>query len=624
MTVPRTLTADQTAAVEAPDRVCLVLAPAGSGKTEVLIRRVIRLLDESCGASFRVLAVTFTLRAADELQQRVERSVGQEAWRVDADTIHGLALDWLRRFGAPVGVAHDAAVYAQDVDRLDLLRGCLDAFPEPLDNEQALRVALERIDRLRTDLVPPDAIPREKLPGTDLRLPDIYDSYVEALRVAGGVDFPGMLDLLIQLLEIDPTVERRFRRTYHHVLVDEGQDLTHAQAELLKRLVGGELGLFVVADDRQSINAWAGGGIQWARELVGEHARELCLLHNFRCATRILGLAHVRARHFLTPRTDADAPPGAPTGSVSAVSVTDEKAEAAYVVDWAQGLMSEGLREDTLVVGESPTVAAEEIGIVARTRYALEEISAEFGRRNMTVSVLTDINALLTTAEARLLHALLELRVNPHDRPALRRASEELALLLPEAFADGIRGSSGLGVETLLDVVRGSSISPIADAAADVRDDSDGLDALVESLGGFPILSSGWGVDTERIGTWWGAYRASTRRNDRTIEGFLRHLFRVQRTRPADPGIRLLTTHRAKGTEFRAVAVVGLSQGGFPDYRSLSPPTVLDEERRAFYVAITRASRALLLTWPQQRRLRYGGIRFTEPSQFLIESGLHP
>ena len=103
--------------------------------------------------------------------------------------------------------------------------------------------------------------------------------------------------------------------------------------------------------------------------------------------------------------------------------------------------------------------------------------------------------------------------------------------------------------------------------------------------------------------------------------GVLRYLLRVQQTRPDEPGIRLTTTHRSKGPEFRAVAVVGLTQGAFPDYRSLSDQEAIEAERRAFYVSITRASRALLLTWPQKRRTRYGE-RTAEPSQFPREAGL--
>ena len=127
--------------------------------------------------------------------------------------------------------------------------------------------------------------------------------------------------------------------------------------------------------------------------------------------------------------------------------------------------------------------------------------------------------------------------------------------------------------------------------------------------------------DLGRLIGWWREYRASTTLQDRTIGGFLRYLLRVQQARPDQPGIRLLTTHRAKGLEFRAVAIVGLNQGTFPDYRAQPDSEELQGERRAFYVSVTRASRALLLTWPQRRRTRYGE-RLAQPSQFLEEAGV--
>ena len=120
----------------------------------------------------------------------------------------------------------------------------------------------------------------------------------------------------------------------------------------------------------------------------------------------------------------------------------------------------------------------------------------------------------------------------------------------------------------------------------------------------------------------WGTeYRASTHAQERSGSGLLRFLLRVQQTRPDQPGIRLMTTHRAKGLEFRAVAVVGLNQGSFPDYRSLDNDEDLESERRAFYVSVNRASRTLLLTWPRLKRTRYSE-RDAQPSQFLKEAGI--
>ena len=351
MAIPQQLTPDQQDVVNARTRATLVIAPAGSGKTEVLIRRIERLLDESPGESFRLLAGTFTVKAADELKSRLSRSVGEESWRVDANTIHGFALDWLQRSGQPVGISPDVVVYAQSRDCVDLLRRFLDSVEESHFDDRTLLDILGQINDLRTRLVKPSEAPNQSFSGSSFQLPELYEAYLTALDDAGGIDFPGMLVKLLDLFEADPAVLRRIQRTYHQILVDEGQDLTHAQAELLRRIVGDALELFVVADDRQSINGWAGGGMQWAQMLVGPNHQRFELQHNFRCATRILSLSRQVAHHFNPPRTDGGTPPGAPEGMLLTREAEDSAEEAHIVVDWVDGLVLKGVDSSLLVSG---------------------------------------------------------------------------------------------------------------------------------------------------------------------------------------------------------------------------------------------------------------------------------
>ena len=615
MAIPQQLTPDQQDVVNARAQTTLIIAPAGSGKTEVLIRRIERLLDESPGESFRLLAVTFTVKAADELKSRVSRSVGEEAWRVDANTIHGFALDWLQRSGQPVGISPDVVVYAQSRDCVDLLRRFLDSVEESHFDDRALLDILGQINDLRTRLVKPSEAPNESFSGSSFQLPELYEAYLTALDNVGGIDFPGMLVKLLDLLEADPAVLRRMQRTYHQILVDEGQDLTHAQAELLRKIVGEALELFVVADDRQSINGWAGGGMQWAQMLVGPDHQRFELQHNFRCATRILSLSRQVAHHFNPPRADGGTPPGAPEGMVLTREAEDSAEEARIVVDWVDGLVLSGLDRSLLVPGEEPRVTAEDIAVIARTRYGLDDVQEELRTRGYQVSVQVDSGSLLGSSEARLFFALLEVSANVNNRPALRRIEEELFNILgdyPElpdeqySLTDVLRAVSGTPLHSMVELVSRNSLN------------AEGLEELMEAMRhGAYFLKS----DLEQLVGWWIEYRASTALQDRNLREFLRYLLRVQQTRPDQPGIRLMTTHRSKGLEFRAVAVVGLTQGAFPDYRSLSDQQSIEAERRAFYVSITRASRALLLTWPQRRRTRYGE-RKVELSQFLREAGL--
>ena len=615
MSEPPRLTPNQMEAVNLTAPQCLVIAPAGSGKTEVLIRRIERLLNASRGESFRLLAVTFTVKTADELKARVARSIGEEAWRVDADTIHGFALDWLQRAGRAVGISPDVVVYAHDSDRANLLRRFLDSVEESRVDEKTLFKILNRIDDLRIKLVKPADAPNELIDYLPFRLPELFEAYLTALDDAGGIDFPGMLTKLLDLFDLDPTIPRRMQRTYRQVLVDEGQNLTKAQASLLQAIVGTSLELFVVADDRQSINGWAGGGMHWAQKLVGAQSVQFELEHSFRCATRILALARRIAHHFNPPRTDATTPPGTPDGMVRTCVAGDSVEEARMVADWIDGLIEPGIDPSVLVPGEWNRLVAEDIAVIARTRYGLDKVQRELEVRNYGVSIQTDAGSLLSSPEARLFHALLEVGINNRNRPAWRRIDEELFNI--QGDCPGIVDRCE-DLSELRKIVSSNPIYSVVDLICRSKFDANGLDDLAKAVRTGDYFT---GLDLDRWDAWWSAYRASTAHQDRSGTGLLRYLLRVQQTRSDQPGIRLLTTHRSKGLEFRAVAVVGLTQGSFPHYRSLGSKDELESERRAFYVSVTRASRALLLTWPRYRSTRYGERR-ADPSQFLSEAGI--
>lgn len=619
MIVSTNLTKAQREAVNLnADRIFLT-ASAGSGKTEVLIRRIIRILNDSEGDSFRLLAVSFTVKAAEELRQRIDTHIGSEAWRVDAQTIHSFALEWIKQFGQDVGVSPDVEVFSDHADRAELLRSCFESLYAPVPSDRQIKNLLGLIDRYRTDL---EEVPEKPVPESGITFREVYDAYDNALEQSGALDYPGMLVRLIELVKRVPRVSHRFRRVYKHVLVDEAQDLTKAQSELLKSLIGDETAVFLVGDPNQSIHGWAGGSIQWARHLIGPRAVDLVLNHNFRCATRILEASSLVATKLASRSIIPKPPAGTPPGIIGVLSGLTERDEARNVADWVDMLLTQGLDPNSVVEGESTEVSAEEIAIIGRTRFALSGIESELRRRDIAISVISDYNNLLISSEARLLHALLSLKDNPNDKSASRRVDEELAGLLPDRLNHTAPGNAGSVYDRLRDSVRDSDLSPMVDAVTNFGGNGDELDSLLDRIESSIFRSSEWMMDIERVKNWWSDYRALTRTHERSLHGFLQHLYRVQRTRPDDPGVRLLTAHRAKGLEFKAVAIVGVAEGIFPDYRSTNSSAELTEERRAYYVAMTRARRALLLTWPRTRTSRYGRQLQMEPSRFLLEAGL--
>ena len=608
------LTEEQQRAVTSSDRVVMLLAPAGSGKTRVLIRRIIKILEDSPNESFRILAVAYTHKATDEIRERIKRVIGDQIWRVDSHTIHSFALTWLRSYGSTVGVTHDTVVYAEDIDRFAILQRYLDTLGEQILDIENMKSIFEKFDEIRTDNLSPELLsnsPANNL-GTNASLREMFDAYLISLQEEKGIDFPGMLYQFHQLLEIDPSVVNRLQRVYKHVLVDEGQDLTKLQSDILKTIVSDKLHLFVVGDERQSINSWAGGNIDYAYDLVGKEAKErkLSLSNNFRCASQILGLAQQLAKHFTNHKNDTKSPIETPPGDYDYQEAVDEEHESTIVTEWIEKLRDKRLDEKILAPGESTKIEYEEIGIIGRNKYILDMVHSNLKKMEIPLSLLTDTRDILLTSEASLLLALIELHhVNPKNLPAARKASQELHNLCK------LEQTVTSDVEEIWQIT--NKKFPELESISK----SNNIEQIVTGLENVSIANDDWNEDAKIILNWLDRYKSYTRVADRSPKGLMYYIFNAQRTQPTDPGVRLLTAHRAKGLEFRAVAVVGLNQGSFPDYRNLELPK-LDEERRAFYVSITRASRLLLLTRPHTRTYRSGKTREQEPSQFLYEAGI--
>ncbi|HEY9226967.1 MAG TPA: ATP-dependent helicase [Gemmatimonadaceae bacterium] len=605
------LTAEQSRAVSQDARRLLVLASAGSGKTEVLVRRIERLLMESAGQAFRILGLTYTVKTAEQLRARVKSTVAEEAWRVDCDTLHGFALQWLMRYGVAVGVGPHVVVYSDDADRVELIAEYLRTLGVDADaHRDAILNILKAIDDHRT-LQPGRPVDERTLETLGVSLPELYDAYVTALDRVGGIDFPGMLVKLREALEVDPWVLENFRRTFRHVLVDEGQDLTPAQADVLQMLVGDNVDLFVVADDRQSINGYAGGSFANAKRLVGNTAEKIALRHNFRCSKRILDAAERIAASLHSPQ-ESPVAPNAPPGDLRIEEAVNPQAEAIAVREWIENLLQNGLDPTSIVQGEDPRVNAEEIAVIARARWVLDPVVRELGSAGHKLSLNVETAGFLQTTEGRLFLEAMAVINDSADRPALRRFREEFSSVSREN-----------GSDDPINALENSGLSELHGLAAHLTLLRNGRMQLDEGLGGLAARFAGasWSRDAEALEQLWLEYRSDVIVQQRTMKGFLRFVDRVALAKPTDPGIRILTIHRVKGLEFKAVALVGMQDGVLPDYRARSPRDV-DAERRSLYVAMTRAKRALRVSWQARTLDRWNRVHQQRPCRFLTEAGL--
>lgn len=613
---PRSFTPDQEHAISVPEREMLLVAPAGSGKTEVLIQRAIRTLEQSAGEAFRLLVITFTVKAAEELKQRARESIADELWRVDADTIHGFALDWLKRYGKEIGIGPDVVVLGDDIDRAKLISEYLRSIGigTALDSGggAGMRDLLGAIDAHRTRHSGQHCRCKEDQSHFGVSLEELADAYGAALKAQGAIDFPGMLLSLSELLNDDEWVLEHFRTLYRDILVDEGQDLTAIQARLLRQLAGDSINLFVVADDRQSIRGYAGGAFSHAEELVPSAARTpLHLHHNFRCATKILRAAEAVLQTTAATR-HVRSLKHAPPGKVSFLPMPSPEEEADWIASWILKLLESGLGRQTVAEGEDPSVVPEDIAVAARTRWSLAPLIETLTRRDIGFVAQTDAQVFLTEPEARLFVDCLAFGINDKDSPAARRIAEELHELTGSELASD-------PLKTLQDA-NNDALKSVADLVTRGLRGGDDLEQVMSELAAMGQFH-GWPDGSRTLSAAWREYQTTTSLQSRAPQGFLAHLAKTQRTRPTDPGVRLLTIDKAKGPEFKAVALVGVRDGQIPDYRAQSVRE-RNEERRRLYVAMTRAARELVVTWPTTTVDRYGRTHWQSPSPFLVEAGL--
>ena len=629
------LTKDQRRAVELGDGAHLITAPPGSGKTEVLVQRVIHLLEQSPDELFRILALTYTRKAADELKERVQQMIPErDRWRINATTFHSFALEILQSYGKAVGLKNPIIVISDVDDKRLIVTPLLEDIIGQVDSidHNQWKSLFDEIALKKTNLESPDQMAGDRVLNGRVSLRDAYEAYEAALLNAGCVDYEGMIYQAIKLFRIDPWVRSHTRRLYHHTLVDEGQELTCGQYELLKEMRDdNRQSFFVVADEDQSINDFAGGGPAFLKKFVKEFdADKGKLTTNFRSAKAIVNvLCSLQGKMetgTLTQREPALIGTGnLADGWVKARSYADEEKEAAAVIKWIKALRADGLDPGWVYEGESTEVQPEDICLLGRTGYVLSDIAAELNSHDIPVILSTEQGALFESRLGRAGYYALKLAENPGDLPAQHNLFKEFSnaesmepeyLNNPKKIWNLLRTQANNGNFPIefIDALAYSNGEPNRDLEA-VRE----LIELELYLGD-ENETTAWQNDQRLLTQLLNKYETGTSASNRSLAGFLGMLFQMEQAPSSEPGVRALTPHRARGLGFKAVVVLGMREGNFPHYKA-DTQKELDEERRVVYVAASRAARALLFT-RSRRRTSYGRYYHCKESRFISEMGL--
>jgi DNA helicase-2/ATP-dependent DNA helicase PcrA len=591
----------------------LVVAGAGSGKTRVITRRIAHLVQEGV-PPHRIVALTFTNKAAREMRERVERLVAAKDLLVC--TFHSFAARTLRRFAERVGFTSEYSIYDTE-DKTQLLKALIKDLR--FDDLRPGEVSLA-LTRIKNGMKRPD------LPGWRAeQVTSVMRHYGERMAEANAMDFDDLLVNLHRLLEEDEEARSRLRMRAQWLLVDEYQDTNEVQYRILRQLADPERNVCATGDPDQSIYRWRGATIRnildFARDFPG--AEVVTLDRNYRSTKSILDVANAvirnnRDRYEKDLRTMKGE--GSPVREVRCLDESDEaRAVAREAMAWIAGgrparemavfyrvnaqsrNLERALHEAGVpycIVGAVEFYKRREVkDVLAYVRLARNPRDSGALRRIFNVPT----RGLGKTTEARLLDRAQQRASTPRELLRDREGFKELgrARKALERFADLLDAIEGLSTDDpALFIQEVVERTQYREYLGDERDRVENVDELVSAAAEYAARDPEGGID-----------------------GFLEENALVADQDTYDDGldaVTLMTVHSAKGLEFPWVAVTGLEEELFPHFLSRDEPEELEEERRLFYVAVTRAQEQLLLMHGQQR-MRSGVPTHMVPSRFLDE-----
>jgi len=613
------LSAQQNCVVEHVEGALLVIAGPGSGKTRVLTERIRRLLTVTPG-HFRVLALTFTNKAANEMKERLS-DLGDVRQRAFVGTLHSFCLDMLAERGKLVGVTNQPHIFEQFSDRKEvLLKAVLqDPFLSvELDQTGDAKARNKQLDDWLQGISWVKAHPITcEFPSDELdRL--IIEAYDAGLRACDAYDFDDLLLLAYRLLSSYPKIADFYRRLYKFVCIDEAQDLNEAQYAVLTALCGEDFkNVLMVGDPKQSIYGFntSSPDFMWRfRDEFG--AGEIELTENFRSSSAV-----VRVARSLAPQYMVEAQLPIP-GAVSVLIGTDESDEAHQVVDEIQRLVSSG-HEDI-----EGNITPSNCAILGRTRYALIAIEAALKERGIPYYKRLTANHENESATVDEFQLALRVLANPRDRLHMTALAKKWKLSEPKgptpANEDDVRQIL-LAMATVAKEGRASAIVQAIEAVAQLTQRFDlmpgikGLRTYADSLPeeerlviyqDLVVLQQEWDQYLRSDGT------------ARTIAGFMSSKALGATQQASREGVALLTVHSSKGLEFDVVFIAGMAEGIFPDYRAQGRKKEMAEEARNAFVAVTRSKRLLYLSYPKRRMMPWGDVKSQQASCYLRQAGL--
>lgn len=622
------LNEQQRLAAETLEGPVLILAGAGSGKTRALTYRVANLVDHGI-EPWRILAITFTNKAAKEMKQRISALVGDLAEEVWVSTFHAMCAKILRRDIEKLGYKRSFTIYDDD-DQSSVLKEALKHLNID-DKALTLRELKWKIGDAKNKLLSPDEwFAQSPKDFHSQQIHDIYTQYELHLKGANALDFDDLLMRTLELFADHPPVLESYRQRFSYVMVDEYQDTNFAQYSLVKLLTQKSRNLCVVGDDDQSIYGWRGADVRNILDFEKDFpdAKVIKLEQNYRSTANILDAANQVIAHNESRKDKAlwtTEPAGEP---IKLFCAGDEREEAAWICDRMQQLKLSGEPYGSMA-------------ILYRTNAQSRVLEEMLMRAGIPYRIYGGLR-FYDRKEVKDIVAYLRCIVNPSDDVSLRRIINQPKRAIGEStIQELVRYATEKEIplySALMDLPKTLSARPrkcvheFGDMMNQLVLESEemGLTEFVEHLIERTGLRKQYEKDLseeaknrlenmdEFIGAVGEFEQAS---DDPTLENYLENVALItdlDSSETSSQYVTMMTVHSAKGLEFPTVFISGLEEGIFPSGRNTLDEEKLEEERRLCYVAITRAKKNLYMSYATQR-LIYNQLNYNEASRFISE-----
>lgn len=592
----------------------LILACAGSGKTRVIAHKFAHLVKSKKFSPDSILTLTFTNKAANEMKERITSLSGKDTNGAWIGTFHSQCSKLLRREIRPLGYGPDFSIYDDD-DQCILIRHILREFRF---HEALYKGVAAKISSLKSSLIGPEEfLSTGDGFGFDEKLAKVYIRYQDELKRCNALDFDDLIGVMVTLFEKYPDILKKYQKAFSYILVDEFQDTNYAQYRLLKLLASGHKNISVVGDDDQSIYRFRGADVnnvfKFEKDFPG--TKVIRLEQNYRSTQNILNVASAvisknplrKPKKLWTGREGGD--------SVYHCWLNNEDEEAKHIAKTIKELYLKGEYEF------SDFAVLYRINIQSR---AVEEALRDEGIAHQIVGGI----GFYQRKEIRDVVAYLRLILNQNDNVSLRRIINCPPRGIGAASMSKIENEAKKKSASLFDVIK-SAIKANSVTSA-VKEKLEGFLKLIEHMASKKYRTAPDMIRDIIEKTGYGEFVEEERRenireliassSEMDIKDFVDKVSLLTNLDDSAKGkaVRLMTLHSAKGLEFPVVFIIGLEEGVLPYFKALDSQDEINEERRLFYVGMTRAKDILWLTGASRRRL-YAKFQEQDASRFLAD-----